>query len=54
MSSVDIGLWVTGGLFVLVVLGMRVAFAAGMAGGGGLIEVGRRGALEAFSLVPFR
>ena len=39
MSSVDIGLWVTGGLFVLVVLGMRVAFAAGMAGGGGLIWI---------------
>ncbi|WP_226629874.1 TRAP transporter large permease [Alloyangia pacifica] len=32
MSSIEIGLWVTGGLFVLVVLGMRVAFAAGLAG----------------------
>ena len=39
MSSVDIGLWVTGGLFVLVVLGMRVAFAAGMAGVVGLIWI---------------
>ncbi|MCA0994428.1 TRAP transporter large permease [Alloyangia pacifica] len=32
MSSIEIGLWVTAGLFVLVVLGMRVAFAAGLAG----------------------
>ncbi len=26
MEPIDIGLWVTGGLLVLVVLGMRVAF----------------------------
>ncbi|ANT61191.1 C4-dicarboxylate ABC transporter permease [Salipiger sp. CCB-MM3] len=32
MSSIEIGLWVTAGLFLLVVLGMRVAFAAGLAG----------------------
>ena len=32
MDSIEIGLWVTGGMLVMVVLGMRVAFAAGMAG----------------------
>ena len=32
MDSIDIGLFVTGGLLVMVVLGMRVAFAAGLAG----------------------
>ena len=32
MTSIEIGLWTTGFLFVLVVLGMRVAFAAGIAG----------------------
>ena len=37
MDSIEIGLWVTGGLFVMVVLGMRVAFAAGLAGLLGLI-----------------
>ena len=31
MEPIDIGLWVTGGLLVLVVLGMRVAFAAALA-----------------------
>ncbi|WP_417722956.1 TRAP transporter large permease [Salipiger sp.] len=39
MSSIDIGLWVTGGLLVMVVLGMRVAFAAGLAGLVGLIWI---------------
>lgn len=39
MSSIEIGLWVTGGLFVLVVLGMRVAFAAALAGMIGLIWI---------------
>ena len=39
MSSTEIGLWVTGGLFVMVVLGMRVAFAAGIAGVVGLIWI---------------
>ena len=37
MEPLDIGLWVTGGLLVMVVLGMRVAFAAGLAGMVGLI-----------------
>ena len=39
MDSIDIGLAVTGGLLVLVVLGMRVAFAAGLAGMVGLIWI---------------
>ncbi len=39
MDSTEIGLWVTGGLFVMVVLGMRVAFAAGLAGLAGLIWI---------------
>ena len=39
MAPIDIGLWVTGGLFVLVVLGMRVAFAAGLAGLVGLVWI---------------
>ena len=39
MDPIDIGLWVTGGLFLLVVLGMRVAFAAGLAGLVGLIWI---------------
>jgi len=34
-----IGLWVTGGLLVLVVMGMRVAFAAGFAGLVGLVWI---------------
>ncbi|MEM6897119.1 MAG: TRAP transporter large permease, partial [Pseudomonadota bacterium] len=37
MTTIEIGLWVTGGLLVLVVLGMRVAFAAGIAGFVGLV-----------------
>jgi tripartite ATP-independent transporter DctM subunit len=39
MTSIDIGLAVTSGLLVLVVLGMRVAFAAGLAGLVGLIWI---------------
>ncbi|APZ53996.1 TRAP transporter large permease [Salipiger abyssi] len=39
MTSIEIGLWVTGGLFVMVVLGMRVAFAAGLAGLLGLVWI---------------
>ncbi|WP_171234098.1 TRAP transporter large permease [Ruegeria sp. HKCCA6837] len=39
MDTIDIGLWVTGGLLVLVVAGMRVAFAAGLAGLVGLIWI---------------
>jgi tripartite ATP-independent transporter DctM subunit len=39
MEPIDIGLWVTGGMFILVVLGMRVAFAAGLAGFVGLILI---------------
>ena len=39
MEPIDIGLWVTGGLLVMVVLGMRVAFAAGLAGLVGLIWI---------------
>ena len=39
MDPIDIGLWVTGGLLVMVVLGMRVAFAAGLAGLVGLILI---------------
>ncbi|WP_370227600.1 TRAP transporter large permease [Cognatishimia sp.] len=39
MEPIDIGLVVSGGLLVLVVLGMRVAFAAGLAGIIGLIWI---------------
>ena len=39
MDSIEIGLYVTGGLLVLVVLGMRVAFAAALAGLIGLIWI---------------
>ena len=39
MEPIDIGLWVTGVLLVMVVLGMRVAFAAGLAGMIGLIWI---------------
>ena len=31
MDPIEIGLWVSGGLLLMVVLGMRVAFAAAMA-----------------------
>ncbi len=39
MDSIEIGLWVTGGMLVMVVLGMRVAFAAAMAGLVGLVWI---------------
>ena len=39
MDPIDIGLWVSGGLLVMVVLGMRVAFAAALAGIIGLIWI---------------
>jgi len=39
MEPIEIGLWVTGGMLVMVVLGMRVAFAAAMAGVVGLIWI---------------
>lgn len=39
MDSVSIGLWVTGIMLLLVVLGMRVAFAAAMAGFVGLLWI---------------
>ncbi len=39
MDTIDIGLWVTAGLLVLVVTGMRVAFAAGLAGLFGLVWI---------------
>ena len=39
MTQVEIGLWVSGGLLVLVMLGMRVAFAAGLAGFLGLFWI---------------
>ncbi len=39
MEPIDIGLAVSGGLLVLVVLGMRVAFAAGVAGLVGLVWI---------------
>ena len=39
MTPVEIGLWVTGGMLVLVVLGMRVAFAAALAGVVGLVRI---------------
>ncbi|WP_298971071.1 TRAP transporter large permease [uncultured Roseobacter sp.] len=37
MEPIEIGLWVSGGLLMFVVLGMRVAFAAGLAGFVGLV-----------------
>ena len=39
MEPTTIGLWVTGGMLVLVVLGMRVAFAAALAGVVGLVWI---------------
>ena len=39
MDQIQIGLWVTAGLLVLVVMGMRVAFAAALAGVVGLILI---------------
>ena len=37
MDSISIGLWVSGSMLVMVLLGMRVAFAAGLAGFVGLV-----------------
>jgi len=37
MEPIEIGLWVSGGLLIFVLLGMRVAFAAGLAGFVGLV-----------------
>ncbi len=37
MEPIEIGLWTSAGLLVMVLLGMRVAFAAGMAGFVGLV-----------------
>ncbi|MCY4151052.1 MAG: TRAP transporter large permease [Aestuariivita sp.] len=39
MEPITLGLWVTAGLLALVVLGMRVAFAAGLAGLIGLVLI---------------
>ncbi len=39
MTSIEIGLWVTGVMMVLVVIGMRVAFAAATAGLVGLVWI---------------
>lgn len=39
MDSIEIGLWVTGGMLVMVLLGMRVAFAAALSGLIGLIWI---------------
>lgn len=39
MEPLEIGLWVTGGLLILVVSGMRVAFAAALAGLVGLVWI---------------
>ena len=39
MDPIEIGLWVTGGLLFMVVIGMRVAFAAALAGLVGLILI---------------
>ena len=37
MDSITIGLWTTAGMLCLVFIGMRVAFAAGLAGFLGLV-----------------
>ena len=39
MDQIQIGLWVTAGLLVMVIMGMRVAFAAALAGVVGLILI---------------
>jgi len=39
MEQIEIGLWVTAGLLVLVIAGMRVAFAAALAGVVGLVLI---------------
>ena len=40
MDPINIGLWVTGAMLVFVVLGVRVAFAAALAGFLGLLWIG--------------
>ena len=39
MDSIDIGIAVTAGLLVMVVIGVRVAFAAAIAGVAGLVWI---------------
>ena len=39
MSNIDIGLWVTGLMLLLVMMGVRVAFAAALAGFSGLLWI---------------
>ena len=39
MDSIEIGLWVTGAMLLFVVLGVRVAFAAALAGFLGLLWI---------------
>ncbi|MGH1425597.1 MAG: TRAP transporter large permease [Pseudooceanicola sp.] len=39
MTSIEIGLWVSGGMLAMVILGMRVAFAAAVAGLTGIIWI---------------
>ena len=39
MEPIDIGLWVSGGLLLMVILGVRVAFAAAIAGTVGLVLI---------------
>ena len=39
MEPIELGLWVSAGMLVMVVLGMRVAFAAGLAGLVGLVLI---------------
>jgi tripartite ATP-independent transporter DctM subunit len=39
MEPISIGIWVSAGLLIMVVLGMRVAFAAGLAGLVGLVLI---------------
>jgi tripartite ATP-independent transporter DctM subunit len=39
MEPIELGLWVSGGMLVMVVLGMRVAFAAALAGLVGLVLI---------------
>ncbi|MEM9048831.1 MAG: TRAP transporter large permease [Pseudomonadota bacterium] len=39
MDTIDLGLWVTGGLLVMVLMGMRVGYAAALAGLVGIILV---------------
>ena len=52
MDQIQIGLWVTAGLLVMVVMGMRVAFAAALAGVVGLILI--FWAIIVLSLISFR